>query len=281
MNDLSIYDLISMLSKYSDDDIKMILKAYKFAEELHKGQIRQSGEEYIIHPLNVAIILAEMNADVDTICAGLLHDTLEDTVITKEEITEEFNSEVAKLVDGVTKISKLKYMTKEKVLAKSHQKILLAMAKDVRVILVKLVDRLHNMRTMQFQSPEKQKRIAQETLDLYAPLAHRLGMYRLKAELEDLSYKYTNPDEYTKIFNMIKRHKAAREEDISRMVLRLDEILKENNFSKFDIKSSLTKLSSLKFVKSALSFARGGWKISPPMALLTMSASSILAIWAV
>lgn len=247
MENITIEKVIANASTYLklEKNIKIIKDAYELAKAKHEGQFRKSGEPYINHPLHVAYLLTELNTGPATIAAGLLHDVVEDTDVTLDDVKKQFGEDVAKIVDGVTKISKLKYMTKEKVLAKSHQKILLAMAKDVRVILVKLVDRLHNMRTMQFQSPDKQKRIAQETLDLYAPLAHRLGMYRLKAELEDLSYKYTNPDEYMRVFNMIKRHKAAREEDISKMVIRLDEILKENKFSKFEIKGRIKNIYSV------------------------------------
>lgn len=247
MENITIEKVLERASVYlkQEKNIQIIKDAYELADKKHAGQFRKSGEPYINHPLNVAYLLADLNTGPQTIAAGLLHDVVEDTDVSLEEVREKFGDDVAKIVDGVTKISKLKYMTKEKVLAKSHQKILLAMAKDVRVILVKLVDRLHNMRTMQYQSPDKQVRIAQETLDLYAPLAHRLGMYRLKAELEDLSFKYTSPDEYNKVYNMIKRHKAAREEDISKMVFKLDEILKENNFEKFDIKGRIKNIYSV------------------------------------
>ncbi len=247
MADMTIDKVLEQASTYLklDKNINLIKNAYELAVSKHEGQFRKSGDPYISHPLHVAYLLSEYNAGPATIAAGLLHDVVEDTDVTLDEVRKQFGDDVAKIVDGVTKISKLKYMTKEKVLAKSHQKILLAMAKDVRVILVKLVDRLHNMRTMQFQSPEKQKRIAQETLDLYAPLAHRLGMYRLKAELEDLSYKYTNPDEYLRVLNLIKRHKSAREEDILKMKKRLDEILTENNFTKFDIKGRIKNIYSV------------------------------------
>ena len=247
MADITIEKVLELASTYLklEKNINLIKDAYELAALKHEGQFRKSGEPYICHPLHVAYLLCEYNAGPATIAAGLLHDVVEDTDVTLEEVRKRFGEDVAKIVDGVTKISKLKYMTKEKVLAKSHQKILLAMAKDVRVILVKLVDRLHNMRTMKFQSPEKQKRIAQETLDLYAPLAHRLGMYRLKAELEDLSYKYTNPEEYLRVLNLIKRHKSAREEDISKMKKRLDEILTENNFEKFEIKGRIKNIYSV------------------------------------
>lgn len=247
MANITINNVLEAASKYlkQEKNLNIIKDAYILASAKHEGQYRMSGEPYINHPLHVAFMLAELNTGPATIAAGLLHDVVEDTDLTLEDVKKQFGADVANIVDGVTKISKLKYMTKEKVLAKSHQKILLAMAKDVRVILVKLVDRLHNMRTMQFQSPEKQKRIAQETLDLYAPLAHRLGMYRLKAELEDLSYKYTNPNDYNKVFNMIKRHKVAREDDISKMMSQLDELLKTNYFKKFEIKGRIKNIYSV------------------------------------
>lgn len=160
--------------------------------------------------------MATLHAGPDTIAAGLLHDVLEDTDMSKEEMAATFNKDVAEIVDGVTKISKLKYMTKEKALAHNHEKLLLAMAKDIRVILVKIADRLHNMRTIQFHSEEKQKRIAQETLDLYAPLAHRLGMYRIKAELEDLSFKALEPEKYAEIAKEISSKKTERDEDVEK-----------------------------------------------------------------
>lgn len=247
METMTIEKVLDSASKYLklEKNINLIKDAYNLASAMHEGQFRKSGDPYISHPLHVAYMLCELNAGPATVAAGLLHDVVEDTEVTLDDVRKRFGADVASIVDGVTKISQLKYMTKEKVLAKSHQKILLAMAKDVRVILVKLVDRLHNMRTMKFQSPEKQKRIAQETLDLYAPLAHRLGMYRLKAELEDLSYKYTNPDEYIRVFNMIKRHKSAREEDISKMRNKIDEILSSNNIRKYDIKGRIKNIYSV------------------------------------
>ena len=175
---------------HKEKNLKLIYDAYVVAERQHQGQLRKSGELYIKHPLEVAYMLASLGAGPHTIAAGLLHDVVEDTNYPIEEIKEQFGDDVAIIVDGVTKISKLKYMTKEKALAKTHQKILIAMAKDIRVVMVKLVDRLHNMRTLQFQPRDKQERIAKETLDLYAPLAHRLGMYRIKAELEDTAFHY-------------------------------------------------------------------------------------------
>lgn len=247
MEPVTIESLLSLASTYlkQEKNIKLIEDAYNLAKQQHEGQFRMSGEPYINHPLAVAYMLTEIHAGPSTIAAALLHDVVEDTDISMDYIEKYFGSDVAKIVDGVTKISKLKYMTKEKVLEKSHQKILVAMAKDVRVILVKLYDRLHNMRTLEFQTPEKQKRIAQETLDLYAPLAHRLGMYRLKAELEDLSFKYTNPEEYIRVLNLIKQQKAARDDDIVKMIERLKEILNINGFKNFDIKGRVKNIYSV------------------------------------
>ena len=221
MNELSIYDLIGMLSKHSDEDIKMILKAYKFASELHKGQLRQSGEEYIIHPLNVAVILAEMNADADTICAGLLHDTLEDTPITKEEIIEEFNPEVAKLVDGVTKISKMNFSSKKESNLANTRKIITGITEDVRIIIIKLADRLHNMRTLGFKSEFKQKENSLETLEIFAPLAYYIGNYRIKSELEDLSFMYLRPEIY---YDLQEKRDKIEEENMDCLIEMLDTI---------------------------------------------------------
>ena len=194
---------------HKKDSIELIKKAYYFAANHHEGQFRRSGEPYIQHPMHVAYMLASYKAGPNTICAGFLHDVVEDTGVEIGEIEKNFGKDVASIVDGVTKIGKLKYMTKEKALAKTHQKMLLAMSKDVRVILVKLVDRLHNMRTMMYQPVDKQKRIAKETLDLYAPLAHKLGLYRIKAELEELGLKYYEPEEYNRIKGLIESHTST------------------------------------------------------------------------
>ena len=201
-NLITYQDLMTQISSYlkQKKNIDMISKAYKLAEKMHKGQFRKSGDPYIQHPLEVAYLLASLHASPETVCAGLLHDVLEDTTFSEEDMIREFGKDITSIVDGVTKISQLKYMTKEKVLAKTHQKILLAMAKDIRVVLVKLLDRMHNMRTLEFQPPHKQVAISQETLDLYAPLAHRLGMYRIKAELEDIAFKYIEKELSNHIF---------------------------------------------------------------------------------
>ena len=189
-------ELISSVRKYHPStDISMIEKAYKVASEAHKDQKRKSGEPYIIHPLCVAIILADLELDKETIVAGLLHDAVEDTWMTYEEVEKEFGGEVALLVDGVTKIGQLSYSSdKVEMQAESLRKMFLAMAKDIRVIMIKLADRLHNMRTLQYMTPAKQQEKARETMDIYAPIAGRLGISKIKTELDDLSLKYLKPD---------------------------------------------------------------------------------------
>ena len=199
MNNLTVNDLLSKVAEYNIEGLEMVKKAYYYAEELHKGQKRQSGEDYITHPLNVAYTLAEMYADTDTLCAALLHDTLEDTEITKEQIAIDFNDDVANLVDGVTKISRMNFATKQEQNLANTRKIITSITNDVRIIIIKLADRLHNMRTLQFKSELKQKENAKETLLLYVPLADRLGMHIIKSELEDLSLKYYNSDAYQRV----------------------------------------------------------------------------------
>lgn len=243
----TIDDIITYCQSYlhNEDNLNLIKKAYDVAKKKHEGQFRKSGDPYIQHPVEVAYILATLHAGPDTIAAGLLHDVLEDTDMSKEEMAATFNKDVAEIVDGVTKISKLKYMTKEKALAHNHEKLLLAMAKDIRVILVKIADRLHNMRTIQFHSEEKQKRIAQETLDLYAPLAHRLGMYRIKAELEDLSFKALEPEKYAEIAKEISFKKTERDEDVEKMISTVKGLLEKNHIKHYDIKGRVKNIYSI------------------------------------
>ena len=203
--------LVEAVKRYHpSDDLTMIAKAYKVADEAHRGQKRKSGEPYIIHPLCVAIILADLELDKESIAAGLLHDVVEDTIMTTEELEQEFGSEVALIVDGVTKLGRLNY-SKDKVeeQAENLRKMFLAMAKDIRVILVKLADRLHNMRTAKYWSPEKQKEKARETMDIYAPIAQRLGISKIKVELDDLSLKYLEPEAY---YDLVKNVNMKREE---------------------------------------------------------------------
>ena len=216
-----LYDeLIASVKKYHPStDISMIEKAYKIAYEAHEGQKRKSGEPYIIHPLCVAIILADLELDKETIVAGLLHDVVEDTVMTTEEITKEFGAEVALLVDGVTKLGQLSYSAdKVEVQAENLRKMFLAMAKDIRVILIKLADRLHNMRTLKYMKPEEQKEKARETMDIYAPLAQRLGISKIKVELDDLSLKYLEPEVYYDLVEKIALRKTERQKFVDGIV---------------------------------------------------------------
>lgn len=213
-------ELISSVRKYHPStDISMIDKAFQIANNAHKGQVRKSGEPYIIHPLCVAIILADLELDKETIVAGLLHDVVEDTVMTSEEIREEFNGEVELLVDGVTKLGQLNYSAdKVEVQAENLRKMFLAMAKDIRVILIKLADRLHNMRTLKYMPPHKQKEKARETMDIYAPIAQRLGISKVKIELDDLSLKYLKPEVYYDLVEKINLKKSERQAFIDQIV---------------------------------------------------------------
>ena len=213
-------DLIRSIRKYHpSDDISQIEKAYKIAREAHKDQKRKSGEPYIIHPLCVAIILADLELDKETIIAGILHDVVEDTIMTLDEVEKEFGAEVALLVDGVTKLTQLSWsMDKVEIQAENLRKMFLAMAKDIRVILIKLADRLHNMRTLQYMKPEKQKEKARETMDIYAPIAHRLGISKIKVELDDLSLKYLKPEVYYDLAEKISLRKDAREAFVQSIV---------------------------------------------------------------
>ncbi len=218
-------ELITRVQKYHpSDDISLIEKAYKTASEAHKDQVRKSGEPYIIHPLCVAIILADLEMDKETIVAGLLHDVVEDTALTDEEVREQFGDDVALLVDGVTKLDKLPFTADDgqtdrlEMQAENLRKMFLAMAKDIRVIIIKLADRLHNMRTLQYQSPESQQRIARETLDIYSPIADRLGISKIKVELDDLSLKYLEPEAYAELVDTITVRKSAREKYIQAIV---------------------------------------------------------------
>ena len=223
-------DLISRVKKYHpSDNVSLIEKAYHLADEAHKGQVRKSGEPYIVHPLCVGIILADLEMDKETIVAGLLHDVVEDTVYTRDEIEEMYGKDVAHLVDGVTKLQHFdmngtgdstpaKAVDKLDVQAENLRKMFLAMAKDIRVILIKLADRLHNMRTLKYMAPDKQQRIARETLDIYSPIADRLGIIKIKVELDDLSLKYLEPEAYYDLVDKIAIRKSDREEYISEIV---------------------------------------------------------------
>ena len=223
--------LVARVRKYHPStDISMIEKAYKIAKEAHKDQVRKSGEPYIIHPLWVGIILADLEMDKETIVAGMLHDAVEDTDMTLEDITKEFGEEVALLVDGVTKLGQLSYsQDKLEVQAENLRKMFLAMAKDIRVIIIKLADRLHNMRTLEFMTPAKQQEKARETMDIYAPIAQRLGISKIKTELDDLSLKYWKPDVYYQLVKDLNERKTEREEFVQQIVAEVSKHMKNAN----------------------------------------------------
>lgn len=233
---ITFEDILSEVSAYlhQDDSIELLTHAYNYAAEKHKHQYRKSGEPYIIHLLQVGHILAQLKMSPTTIAAGLLHDVIEDCGISKEELAQEFNEEIATLVESVTKIGNIEFKDEKEYQAANHRKIFIAMAKDIRVIFIKLVDRLHNMRTLQFQSPEKQKRIAQETLDVYAPIAHRLGFGEIKNELEDISFSYLHKDNYYEIARLVTLRKAQRDAQVTKMIEEIAQMLLENNI-KFNI----------------------------------------------
>ena len=220
--------LIARIRKYHPStDVSMIEKAFNLAKEAHNGQCRKSGEPYIIHPLWVAIILADLEMDKETIVAGMLHDVVEDTAVTDEQIRQEFGDEVALLVDGVTKLGQLSYSSdKLEVQAENLRKMFLAMAKDIRVIIIKLADRLHNMRTLQFMRPEKQKEKARETMDIYAPIAQRLGISKIKTELDDLALKYSQPEVFYDLVDQINARKTEREEFVQQIVEEVSQHIK-------------------------------------------------------
>lgn len=224
---ITIEEIVNKMKKNNKkSDSKRILKAYNFAVEKHGNQLRKSGEPYIIHPMQVAYILADLGLDDDTICAALLHDVVEDTCVTHEDIINEFSLEVAEMVDGVTKLSKLNCESVEEEQVENYRKMFLAMGRDIRVIMIKLADRLHNMRTLKFLSRERQIANARETMDLYAPLANRLGIYSLKWELEDLSFKYLYPEEYREIVEGIDRKREERLEFIDKIEAQIARELK-------------------------------------------------------
>lgn len=217
-----LQQLLDKISQYNPKcDVELIKKAYYFAEAAHEGQVRESGDKYITHPAAVASILVELGLDTKTIAAGLLHDVIEDTGRTYDDIKDNFGEEIAYLVDGVTKLGRIEYKTKEEQQADNIRKMLLAMARDIRVVMIKLADRLHNMRTLKFRAPEKQRATAKETLEIYAPIAHRLGISKIKWELEDLSLRYMHPSEYYELVDMVAQKRTEREKNIEQIMTTL------------------------------------------------------------
>src|SRR5713226_1638476 len=230
---IRLNDILQRVASYHPDpDLDLIKKAYVYSAKVHQGQLRHSGEPYLVHPLEVAGILARLKLDEASIVTGLLHDTIEDTLATPEELTELFGPEIASLVDGVTKLSKFSASAKlsqEEKQAENFRKMIIAMAQDIRVILVKLADRTHNMRTLEHMREDKQQRIARETLDIYAPLANRLGISWIKTELEDLAFRFLKPPEYFELLEKVNRRRQEREQYIGDVVRLTEEKLKERN----------------------------------------------------
>ena len=235
--DLTFEKLYEKIKEYNNNEeqLKKIKEAYELASTLHKNQFRKSGEAYIIHPLNVAYILTDIKADYETICAAILHDTIEDTSLTLDDLENQFNHTVRILVDGVTKINKLDLGADKDAEIATQRKILVGMTEDVRVIILKLADRLHNLRTLWALQPHRQKYNAKETLDILVPIAHRLGMYKLKGELEDLSLRYYKPDIYFGIVEALNKTKQERDNIVKDMLKSVSELLEQNNI-KFEIK---------------------------------------------
>ena len=233
MNNVTIDGLIERVSNYESNNLELIRKAYDYADYMHSGQLRQSGEAYITHPLNVAYIASIMSADIDTICAALLHDTLEDTSATKEEITRLFNSEIAKLVDGVTKISKMNFSSKSEQNLANIRKIVTGIMEDVRIIIIKLADRLHNMRTLEYKSVFKQQENSIETMEIFVPLAYYIGAYKIKNELEDISLRYLKPEEYKMLQYEVNKRKYEDNECLREMLIVLDDILTKEGINHY------------------------------------------------
>ena len=226
---MTINDLLEIVKDYNPDEVDKVKRAYEYAAEMHKGQYRQSGEPYIIHPLNVAYMLAEVHADGDSVCAGLLHDTLEDTEATKEEIAELFGKDVANLVDGVTKLTRIGFSSKEEQNLANIRKLMMYFTIDIRSITIKLFDNLHNMRTLDYKSEFKQRENAIETMELYVPIADRLGTHRIKTELEDIAFKHIDPKMYGEIEERRQKIGADAQPYLDEMVTKIKGLLDEKN----------------------------------------------------
>src|SRR5215472_2263825 len=229
---LQVDQLIERVKAYQPAaDPALIQRAYDYSFRMHAGQTRKSGQPYIVHPVSVAGIIADLRLDAASVCAGLLHDVVEDTLATTDDISKEFGTEVAELVDGVTKLSKINFTSKEDRQAENFRKMVVAMARDIRVLLIKLCDRLDNMRTLEHVPGDAQERIARETLDIYAPLANRLGIQAFKSELEDLSFKYLEPEAYAELVGQLQTSKRERDKYISEVCKLLSGRLNEQGFA--------------------------------------------------
>jgi len=249
-------DIVERIQTYNPDaDVDLLRRAYIFSAKAHQGQTRLSGESYLIHPIEVASILANLKLDAATVAAGLLHDTIEDTTATSEELKEIFGNEVMGLVDGMTKLSRMELQSREQREAENFRKMIVAMAKDIRVILIKLADRLHNMRTLSHLPEDKQKRIAQETLDIYAPLANRMGISKIKIELEDLSFMYLNPEAYNDLVQKVAQRRIESESYINELIAIMKQQLAENEF-KGEVKGRPKHFYSIyqKMLKQGIAF---------------------------
>src|ERR1700704_1208879 len=227
-----------------NDDLAIIKKAYDYSLKHHNGQSRASGEPYLAHPLQVALVLAELKLDPQAIAAGLLHDSVEDTVVTIQDIEREFGAQVAHIVEGVTKISKIDFASREERQAENVRKMVLAMVDDIRVVLIKLADRLHNMRTLQHLPEERRQEVARETLEIYAPLAHRLGMGKVRGELEDLAFRYVDPIGYVQVRTAIEQRRKAGEAFLAKLVKILQQKLTENGVDA-KVESRIKRLYSI------------------------------------
>src|SRR5947199_9086691 len=226
-------------------DLNLLRRAYFFSAREHRGQRRASGEAYLVHPLEVANILADMRLDAVSVSTGLLHDVVEDTLADAATVRAYFGEDVAHLVEGLTKIAHISNVSREEQQAENVRKMLLAMIDDVRVVLVKLADRLHNMRTLEFLSPEKRRRIAQETMDIYAPIAHRLGMGRLRGELEDLAFKHLHPEEYRELAEQLERRRKEHEAFLGEVTARIEEKMREADVPLVSVEGRVKRLYSI------------------------------------
>src|SRR5438270_8275900 len=243
---IRIEDIVGKVGRnHPQADLDMLRRAYFFSAREHKGQTRASGEPYLVHPLEVANILADMRLDEVSVATGLLHDVVEDTLVDPQTIREYFGEEVMHLVEGLTKIALISNQSKEVQQAENVRKMLLAMVDDVRVVLVKLADRLHNMRTLQYLKPEKRQRIAQETLDIYAPIAHRLGRGNLRGELEDLAFKHLHPEEYRELAEQLERRRKEHEAFLRDVTARIEEQMREADVPLVSVAGRVKRLYSL------------------------------------